>query len=345
MESNIFYSVGDFYQAWQGFHSSYTSYVILTDENVDKLVLPELLRQLPEFAKIKIFVVPSGERNKSLKNLSAIWTFLQKVGADRNSLLINLGGGVIGDMGGFAASTYMRGIDFIQIPTTLLSMIDASVGGKTAINYNGAKNLIGTFQKPKMVWIYSGFLKTLPKSQWLSGLGELFKMAIIEGGELWEKINNVQIIEQDKIAQLIPLAVEAKNKIVTQDFKEMGLRKALNLGHSLGHAFESFGLQSNGMKLTHGQAVAFGIYFETQISLKMNRIDEESASVIMNQCKLWFGEIPSYKNHVKEICTWLKIDKKNKAHNLIMSLPEGVGKVAINVAVEMDLVKEVLNLS
>ena len=299
----------------------------LTDENLincgwlDKLQINSIIK------------VKSGEINKNLETVSHIWQQMSELQMDRKSLLINLGGGVVCDLGGFCASTYMRGIKFIQIPTTLLSQVDASVGGKTGFDFNGVKNLIGTFTEPEMVLIDSNTLTTLPKREYVSGLAEVIKYGIIYDVEFFEYLKNGNI-DNDYI---IKKSCEIKEKVVLEDFKEGGLRKILNFGHTIGHSIESLSLETKNL-LLHGEAVAIGMIAESYIAKEIGNLTNEEYELIKNVIKQY--DLPVvYNSDLEEIFLMLFKDKKNTSGKIKWVLPNGIGKCVYDVEVDNDIVK------
>jgi 3-dehydroquinate synthase len=243
---------------------SYTSVIVLADENTIKHCLPLIKSSIPAFTLIRI---KSGEKNKSLQTCEFIWQSLIKGKADRNSILINLGGGVITDIGGFCASSFMRGIDFIHIPTTIIGMADASIGGKTGIDFNGFKNMIGSFSQARLICIDFSLLKTLAQRQKVAASSELFKHALLQGSKE-AKIHlskSFKEFSNKEIENVIKKGVKFKTSLVTLDSKDKNIRAQLNLGHTLGHAYESYFLQS-GRTLLHGEAIALGLLAETFIA-------------------------------------------------------------------------------
>ena len=260
--------ISDNYSTWPGENlrskldfSGYSKVAILVDENTKRDCLPKL----PKIENSIIIEVTSGEINKNISSCNYIWEQLSEHNFDRDSLLINLGGGVIGDMGGFAASTYKRGIDFIQVPTTLLAMVDASVGGKLGVDLNGLKNQIGVFNNPESVLILPEFLETLPENQLKSGFGEVIKHALISDKNLWQEIISIPFNEMNW-EKIIETSINIKNKIVLSDPYEKGERKKLNFGHTFGHAVETYYLEK-GTPILHGEAVLMGILLELELSL------------------------------------------------------------------------------
>lgn len=251
--------------------SNYSRVAVISDTNVSPHWSAALTRALP--IPHDTFVLPAGETNKTLSTLSTIWTSFQEMGLDRRSLVLNLGGGVIGDMGGFAASTYMRGIDFIQLPTTLLSQVDASVGGKVGINFSGVKNLLGTFQQPKAVFIDVATLRTLPLREFRSGFAEIVKHGLIQDEAYFQQLGHTPPTPEDTETLLswIKRSCEIKADVVQRDVREGGLRKILNFGHTIGHAIESHALHTT-TPLLHGEAIALGMIAEAEISRSLGYI-------------------------------------------------------------------------
>lgn len=305
---------------------------ILTDENVAPFWLPEVAHWLHCDAAVDI-VISAGEQHKNLQTVQRIWKTLLKHHADRNALLVNLGGGVITDLGGFAASTYKRGIKFINIPTTLLAMVDASIGGKTGIDFGGGKNQIGTFAEAEEVIIDPVFLETLPERELLSGMAEMLKYGFIADANLL----NVNL---ENYQQYITQCGEIKREIVAQDPMEKGLRKILNFGHTLGHAIESHCLTTD-YSLLHGEAVALGMAAALWLSVKQCSLDEK---VLLNYEKqlpmlLSEAELNLTEADVEAILRYLVLDKKNKGEKPQFVLLEAVGKPVWDVEVEPELVK------
>ncbi|MBU47004.1 MAG: 3-dehydroquinate synthase [Flavobacteriales bacterium] len=321
------------YSIWIGENSlselnvkSYSKVAILVDENTKK----DCLYKLPNIEKPIIIEIPSGERNKNITTCNIIWEELTNNEFDRDSILINLGGGVIGDIGGFCASTYKRGIDFIHIPTTLLAMADASIGGKLAVDFNNLKNHIGLFSNPKSVIIDPNFLDTLPENQLISGFAEVVKHALISDKNLWKTIKETPF---KKLAweKIITISAELKNRIILNDPKEKGERKKLNFGHTFGHAIESYYLEK-GTPILHGEGVFMGMILETEISILSNSDKNEIKNYILAN----FG-LP-YTPPKAELLKFLKNDKKNKSKKINFSLLNGIGRCIIdNLLTENEL--------
>jgi 3-dehydroquinate synthase len=245
---------------------NYSRVFILTDEHTTEYCLPIVKEHLEHLDIYDLIEVNAGEESKTIDFCIGIWKTLIDFGADRKALMINLGGGVITDMGGFVASTYKRGIDFVQVPTTLLSQVDASVGGKTGVDMDAVKNIIGTFTQPKAVFMYGGFLKTLPPRQILSGLAEMLKHGLIVDKVYWDqlKVSDLSLPSDE----LVHRSVEIKNEVVIADPQEKGIRKALNFGHTVGHAVETYSLMNDADPLSHGEAIAIGMICEAWLSNK-----------------------------------------------------------------------------
>lgn len=309
---------------------------ILTDENVAPFWLPEVAHWLHCDSAVDI-VIKAGEQHKNLQTVQRIWKTLMKYHTDRNALLINLGGGVITDLGGFAASTYKRGIKFINIPTTLLAMVDAAIGGKTGIDFGGSKNQIGTFAEAEEVAINPVFLETLPERELLSGMAEMLKYGFIADAKLLE-------INFENYHHFISRAGEIKREIVAQDSTEKGLRKILNFGHTLGHAIESHCLTTD-YPLLHGEAVALGMLGALWLSVKQLGLDESVLQNFENQIPMLLSEaeISLSRNDIEPILSYLVHDKKNKGEKPQFVLIEAVGKPIWDVEVEPELVKESLH--
>ena len=264
----------------------------------------------------------SGEINKSISSCNYIWEQLSEHNFDRDSLLINLGGGVIGDMGGFAASTYKRGIDFIQVPTTLLAMVDASVGGKLGIDFKDFKNQVGLFSNPKSVIISPEFLQTLPENQLKSGFAEVVKHALISDKNLWEEIISVPFNEMNW-EKIIETSINIKNKIVLSDPYEKGERKKLNFGHTFGHAVESYYLEK-GTPILHGEAVLMGILLEVELSVVSQEKKNEIKNYILSNFSLPFNPKKS------DLLPFLMNDKKNKVGKINFSLLTNIGSCSVD---------------
>lgn len=298
--------------------SKYSKVAILVDENTKR----ECFSLLPKISNSIIIEVPSGEENKNISICNTVWKKLSLNNFDRNSVLINLGGGVICDMGGFCASTYKRGLDFIQIPTTLLAMVDASIGGKIGINFNGLKNQIGLFSNPKSVIINPIFLKTVPEKQLQTGFAEVIKHSLITDKKYWEILSNTAFKDLDW-QNIIDISIQIKNTIVKSDPLEKNNRKKLNFGHTYGHAIESYYLEEK-KPILHGEAVLMGIILESELSLLSQNEKIDIKDYIISNFSL--PDIPSKNKLMK----FLLNDKKNKKAKINFTLLNGIGRCTID---------------
>lgn len=319
---------------------------VLTDENAKNHCLPLLLNSIQIDDK-NIMVLPSGEEHKNLQTTCLIWDFLQTGGATRKSLLVCLGGGVITDMGGFAASTFKRGINYVNIPTTLLSAVDAATGGKTGIDYNGLKNQIGLFSMPEKTIIYTPFFQTLPHEQFLSGWAEMLKHALIASP--LELINilafNLDEIDYSRLAELVNRSNTIKEYIVEQDPEEKGLRKTLNFGHTIGHALEEYSLNKpDKQPMLHGYAVMYGMVAELYISIEKLGFPQKTLTDITHLMIENYGKpICSCKDYDKLI-ELMRHDKKNTSADCIsFTLLKNVGNARIDQIVKEQEIKEALD--
>lgn len=314
---------------------NYSKIFVLVDENTNEHCLPYFLAHLPTEIEIEIIEIEAGEENKNIYTCIDLWHTLIELDADRKSILLNLGGGVITDIGGFVASTFKRGIDFINIPTTLLAMVDASVGGKNGVDLGNLKNQIGVINEPKSVVILSKFLETLPSNQMRSGLAEMLKHGLIYDKLYWNKLKNLNDLNTDDLDVLIKQSIEIKNEIVSQDLKENGIRKALNFGHTLGHAIESYCLESDNKKqLLHGEAIAVGMILESFISYKLDFISKESYAEIKYIITDVFEKIVFDEADIQNIMNLLIFDKKNEFGNVQYTLLNKIGESKINQIVD-----------
>ena len=315
----------------------FSTVAVLTDTNVAKHWLLTVKRSLKQ--KISEIIIKQGEKEKNIKTVRKIWGKMFENGLDRQSLLINLGGGVICDMGGFAASTFMRGIDFINIPTTLLAQVDASVGGKNGIDFQGIKNSIGIFENPMGVVIDVSTLKTLPKRELVSAFGEIIKHGVISGRKYFDLVTSKipEEFSQEELIRIVKQSVEIKSNIVKEDPEENNLRKVLNFGHTIGHAIESLSWKTN-KPLLHGEAVAVGIIAESKLSNLLGMLSKKDFLTIEKTiCQT--GLPTRIENlSINDILRIMAFDKKNTNKKILWSLPERVGRVDINVEVPDDLV-------
>lgn len=318
------------------------SFFILADDNTAKNCLPVLKKYIPQETNIPVCTIHSGEKNKTLEQAEFIWQFLSSHHADRNSVLINLGGGMITDLGGFAASVFKRGISFINIPTSLMGMVDAAIGGKTAVNLKTVKNSIGTFSQPDAIYIYPEFLDSLPKREVYSGYAEIIKYALINDSGLWEILKHKKPDDFQSMEDLVSFSMLIKAEIVEQDPKEQNIRKTLNFGHTFGHAFEALSSRRNKM-LTHGEAIAAGMICEAYLSMKINELsnhnlEEIRKSILKNFTTPGFGS-----QDYEELIIFMQQDKKNQQDKINCSLLENIGKVRYDQLIPLPLIEEALN--
>jgi 3-dehydroquinate synthase len=319
--------------------NKYSNLFIIVDNNTNEFCLPKFIPFLETDLTIEIIEFEAGEQNKNIETCVQIWNVLTELGADRKSLIINLGGGVVTDLGGFVASTFKRGVDFIHIPTTLLSMVDASVGGKNGVDLGNLKNQIGVINVPKMVLIDTQYLNTSPQNEMRSGLAEMLKHGLIYDKQYWEQFLDLKAIDFVDFDELIYRSVEIKNEIVKQDPTEKNIRKALNFGHTLGHAIESYFLENkNKTTLLHGEAIAVGMILESYISLNKNLINQEEYFQIKSTIKTIYDDIVFEENDIEPILELLIHDKKNEYGNIQFALIEGIGNIKINQSVENELI-------
>lgn len=301
---------------------------LVTDAGVKRHCLPVMGSFFSSFPTL---VLPRGEENKTLSNCEKVWSFLLRQKADRHSVLVILGGGMVGDLGGFCASVFMRGIPFVLIPTTLLAMVDASIGGKTGIDFQHGKNLIGTFALPEMVVCFPPFLKTLPENQWLSGWAEAVKHWLIADKQAWEKYRRYDT-SAAPMPDIISHSQWIKQKFVAEDFRETGARKALNAGHTIGHAVESFFLDK-GKPVEHGLAVAAGLLMESWIAFHKGFLPENELLLLEEYLFSNFGALPLANENAPDIWRHMAVDKKNKNGKILASLIGPIGNVQWDIAI------------
>ncbi len=316
---------------------------VLTDQNTAKLCLP-LLANIPAIKNAGQIVIPANDTNKTLENLAHIWKFLTENGATRHSLLINLGGGMITDIGGFAAATFKRGIKYINIPTTLLGAVDAAVGGKTGINFEGFKNEIGAFYPAERVFISSHFFSTLNREDILSGFAEMLKHALIHSETEWEKLLffDAGNVDYDWLTEAVFRSVSIKEHIVEKDPYEHDIRKALNLGHTIGHAFESFALETEKTVL-HGYTVAWGLISELYLSHRVFGFPKEKLQKTVRFIYQNYSALPIDCDDYEHLYEIMKHDKKNQSATINFTLLADIGDIKINQTVDKDLVFQSLD--
>lgn len=319
--------------------SNYSKVFILVDENTKEHCLPQFSAQLDKVFDFEVIEIESGEVYKTIETCTQVWEALSELNADRRSLLINLGGGVITDLGGFVGSTFKRGIDFINVPTTLLAMVDASIGGKTGVDLGVLKNQIGVFREPIMTLVITPFLRTLEERQWLSGYAEMLKHGLIESEPHWAMLR--MTMPFDNINDLIRESIEIKNGVVTQDPEEKNLRKVLNFGHTLGHAIESHFLQKDKYHpLLHGEAIVVGMILESYLSHKLIGLGANQLEDIKNTLNKRFQKIEFTDKDIEDILDLLIFDKKNTHGNINFVLLQRIGEAVIDNRVPKQLFTE-----
>ena len=321
---------------WVSTHH-YSSVFVLTDVNTQSHCLPRFKQDAHfEFTALNM---PAGEEHKHINTCVSLWDSLSALGADRKSLLINLGGGVVTDLGGFVACTFKRGIDFINIPTSLLAMVDASVGGKTGIDLGPLKNQVGIIEEPKLVLIDTIYLDTLPEQEYRSGYAEMLKHGLIQEPKYFETLSN--FLDRDAILPHIHHSVEVKAKVVNEDPYEHGLRKILNFGHTLGHAIESHFLVSpNKTRLLHGEAIAIGMVLEGFLSAELTGLPLADAKHIKSVFEKIYPVVSFDDETITTVISLLTHDKKNENGNVLFVLLEAIGKPVWNQSVSDELIRK-----
>ncbi len=322
----------------ENFHSKV---FILVDTNTKKYCLPLFLKKAAFSIDTEIIEVEAGEIYKNIDTCNFLWNKLSEKAADRKSLIINLGGGVITDMGGFVASTFKRGIKFINIPTTLLSMVDASVGGKTGVDLGALKNQIGLFSNPEMVLIDMDFLNTVSQREMRSGLAEIIKYGFTFDRELWDTIKEFTSVDMEKVIKLVYKSVAIKNDVVLQDLMEHSLRKSLNFGHTIGHAIESYFLESPDKEsLTHGEAIAIGMVIELYYSSRTFGFPMELTDHLKAFVNDFYGEVKIEEKDIAEITDLMKYDKKNVSGRVNFVLVEKLEKCKLDIRLSPEMIRE-----
>lgn len=314
--------------------------LILCDTNTASYCLPIIKAYLPEINDDQLIIIDAGDEEKNATSLHHIWSKMQFHGVDRSNLLINLGGGVITDIGGFAASTYKRGIPFVNIPTTLLGMVDAAIGGKTAINLSKIKNQVGTFKHAETVIIYPPFLETLPDEEKRSGYAELVKTALVFNKSLFQQLMNMDFMDHFD-DEIIRMAAGLKQAVTQKDFLDRAERQCLNFGHSIGHALEALYF-SHGKELSHGYAVAAGILCEAYISKWVTKLPHEDFEDIQKHILEGFPKVAFSVEDIQNILALIKHDKKNYDGKIQMSLIKGIGQCEFGITVPEKAIRDAL---
>lgn len=318
--------------------SDFSRIGVITDSNCHQHCYPHVEENLPPH---ELLVLESGESMKNLETCKEIWQWMTDGLFDRSSVVVCLGGGVIGDMAGFAASVYKRGVPFVIVPTTLLAMVDASVGGKVGVNFRHLKNHLGSFQLPVATIIDPVFLTTLEEREIRSGLAEVIKHALIASDKEFNLIRNIRIGDVDWYP-MVERSVAIKESIVLSDPTEKGPRKLLNFGHTIGHAIESYLMDQPGRSLLHGEAVAIGMICEAYISSTSGRISTEELNLINELVSSQFGKVSLDEKDIKEITILTRHDKKNLSGEIRMVLLEGIGKATYDHEIGEEMISEAL---
>ncbi|MCL8005985.1 3-dehydroquinate synthase [Gelidibacter japonicus] len=320
-------------------NNHFSKLFIIVDTNTHVHCLPRFISKLETDLTCEIIEIDAGEAHKNIDTCVGVWNALSELGADRKSLIINVGGGVVTDLGGFVACTFKRGLKYINVPTSLLSMVDASVGGKTGIDLGPLKNQVGVISSGDMVIVDTGFLDTLPQNHLKSGLAEMLKHGLIYDREYWNKFLNLNTLTLDDLDALIHQSVEIKNHVVTEDPNEHGLRKTLNFGHTLGHAIESYFLsQTDKEELLHGEAIAIGMIMEAYISSHLLGFPKDDLKTIKETFLKIFKRVTIEASDHNAIIDLLKYDKKNEHGNINFVLLQRIGMPKIDCLVENELI-------
>ena len=315
---------------------------VLVDETTNKLCWT-LVKDYLCLKDAQTIVIGATDRHKNLDTLVHVWESLQQGKATRHSLLINLGGGMVTDLGGFAASTYKRGINFINVPTTLLAMVDASVGGKTGINFGGLKNEIGVFNDAEFVLLDTNWLRTLDEKNIRSGYAEMLKHGLIADETMWAELINFNLTQPNlhQLASMLDKSVRIKERIVAEDPHEKGIRKALNLGHTFGHVFESWAMKRQ--PVLHGYAVAFGLIAELYLATTQTDFPTERMRQTVNFIRAYYGSLPITCNDYPELIELMHHDKKNRGNEINVTLLGGIGDIRIDQTITEEDIKEALD--
>jgi 3-dehydroquinate synthase len=299
--------------------------VIIVDENTNEFCLEYLLTSITGLEDAEVMMLPAGEENKVLEICFQVWEALTDYGIGRKDLIINLGGGVVTDTGGFIAAVFKRGVPFLHIPTSLLGMVDAAIGGKTGIDLGPYKNQLGTFTMPEMTIVDTAFLGTLPQEEVLNGFAEMVKHALIADIELWNAFLQLERIEANELIPFIEKSAAIKMQIVTEDPTEEGQRKLLNFGHTVGHALEGYFLSTE-TPISHGLAVVLGMIAEIHLSVELGYLSSHDQELIVSSLKKWFPliNIPMFEN--EQVIQLMKNDKKNSENKIKAALLKKTGK-------------------
>lgn len=318
--------------------------IIVVDQNTHDLCLEYLITTFPKLENAEIILLPAGEENKVMEICMQVWNAFTEFGFGRKDLVINLGGGLVTDMGGFIASVYKRGMDFIHIPTSLLGIVDASIGGKNGIDLNECKNQIGTFTNPKIVYVDLSFLATLPEEEFYNGFAEMIKYSIIKDKELFQVLKEIKDEKDFNREDIIEKCIQIKVDIVDEDMNEKGPRKILNYGHTFGHAIEGYFMRAT--PVDHGHAIGMGICAEAFVSMNRDLISKEEYKEIENVMSRVFPFIKFSDDDTKAIIQLMYNDKKNESGKIFSVLLDGIGKATYhNEISEKEIGEALLHIS
>ncbi len=319
------------------------SFVVLCDENTLRQCLPELLRLVPALREAELIEVPPGEASKDLAICSNLWLYLMEIGADRDAVLICLGGGVITDLGGFVAATYKRGVRFVNVPTSLMGMVDASIGGKNGVDLGQAKNMVGTFHDPLSVHVHVPFLRTLGKRDLMNGLAEMIKHGLIADAGHWQAIRQAELHDIDALAPLIHRSAAIKCALVEADPLDKSVRKKLNFGHTIGHALEAYSWEGPVRSLLHGEAIAVGMICAAWISWRRNLLAREDLDAITAHLLELYKPYPLETADAHRIIEIMRNDKKNREGQFRFTLLNGIGDALVDQRVNAAMVTSALD--
>lgn len=329
--------------AWLTHLPSTTAVYVLADATTAQACAPLLLQEVAALRDREVVQVPVGEASKSVDACRALWEHLALRAAGRDAVLVNLGGGVITDLGGFVAATYKRGIRFVHVPTTLMGMVDAAIGGKTAIDLGGIKNLVGAFAAPAMVCVQPAFLRTLGKRELLNGVAEMIKHGLIRDAAHWNEVRRAELHDLDALARLIVRSAAIKAEVVTADPREQGPRKLLNFGHTIGHALEAFALESPDRDLLHGEAVAMGMLCAAWLSWRLGHLDRDRMNAIQEHLMGLYPPFHFGSDDHHRIVELMRNDKKNVGDGFRFTLLTGIGEAIHDVPVNAAQVSDALD--
>lgn len=339
---NIFHN--KFSQSFAAFLSAkkYTTCFILADDQTVNYCLPVLLKKVDALKSARVIEIFSGESFKNIDSTQQVWESLTEQNADRHAVLINLGGGMVCDLGGFAAATYKRGIDFIHVPTTLLSQVDAAYGGKQGIDFNHFKNQVGIFRNPAAIFVHVEFLNTLPKEQWVNGFAELVKHGLLAGGKYWKQLKDIEDLAAVNWKKTVRDSAGIKLAVVEKDPLEKDLRKILNFGHTIGHAIET-NLLSRGEAVLHGYCIAAGMIGELFLSQQLCGFPQKKMLQIIDLLRRHFPAVNMNTDFDERLLELMKQDKKNKAGRIQFALLQDIGEPVIGIEADEQMIRNSLD--